>query len=232
MNVTANQRPRMKQPNGSLSVGFLYDDTLDSSDGVSQYVKTLGAWLSKRGHKVSYLVGETESLEWAGGKIFSLSKNLRMRWAGNRMSISLIPEINKINRLMKADKFDVLHVQVPYSPFMSQLVINRAAPSTAVIGTVHVFPSGWLSRFGSKLLRIIYAKSLKRFDSMLSVSSAAQLYAKEEFNIDTFVSPNVINLKAFKSKPVRESGYGRKIVFLGRLVKRKGCDHLIKSFQQ
>ena len=88
----------MKQPNGSLSVGFLYDDTLDSSDGVSQYVKTLGAWLSKRGHKVSYLVGETESLEWAGGKIFSLSKNLRMRWAGNRMSISLIPEINKINR--------------------------------------------------------------------------------------------------------------------------------------
>src|SRR3989344_3063570 len=110
MNVTENQRPRMKQPNGSLSVGFLYDDTLDSSDGVAQYVKTLGAWLQKRGHEVSYLVGETKSSEWADGKIFSLSKNLHIKWAGNRLSIPLIPRRNKINRVIKANKFDVLHV--------------------------------------------------------------------------------------------------------------------------
>src|SRR3989344_7958692 len=48
-----------------LSVGFLYDDTLDSFDGVAQYVKTLGAWLSSQGHHVCYLVGQTKITNWS-----------------------------------------------------------------------------------------------------------------------------------------------------------------------
>ena len=131
---------------------------------------------------------------------------------------------------MSSVKFDILHVQAPYSPFMSQLVINRTQPSTAVVGTIHVFPSGWLSVVGSKLLRRVYGKSLKRFDLMLSVSAAAQLYAKEAFRIDTQVSPNVVNLVALKSSSKHRPKDGRKIVFLGRLVERKGCEYLLRAF--
>ena len=132
---------------------------------------------------------------------------------------------------MRSKKFDVLHVQVPYSPFMARLVINRAQPSTAVVGTVHVFPSGWLSRTGSKFLRRIYGKSLRRFDMMFSVSSAARLYAKEEFKTDSHISPNVVKLADFKSGSKERSADGRRIVFLGRLVERKGCGYLIKAFK-
>ncbi|MBI4033875.1 glycosyltransferase family 4 protein [Candidatus Saccharibacteria bacterium] len=219
-------------PKDFLSVGFLYDDTLDSNDGVTQYVKTLGGWLSGRGHSVSYLVGETKTASWHGGKIYSLSKNLAVSWGGNRLSIPLIPKKRQIARVTEANAFDVIHVQVPYSPLMSQLVINRVCPETALIGTVHVFPSGWLSKTGSKLLRLLYGKSLKRFDEMLSVSGAAQSYAKEALKSDSQVIPNVVDVSVFKKQSSHNSGKSKKIVFLGRLVKRKGCKYLLLAFAQ
>lgn len=187
--------------------------------------------MSSQGHSVSYLVGESKISGWQNGRVYSLSKNLRLSWAGNRLSISLIPRYKKIKQVIQARKFDVIHVQVPYSPFMSQLVINRASTRTAVVGTVHVFPSGWLSEIGSKLLRLIYGRSLKRFDEILSVSSAAQTYAKESFNQSTRVIPNAVDLSALMGVAEHNGSEVKKIVFLGRLVDRKGCEYLLRAFK-
>jgi phosphatidylinositol alpha-mannosyltransferase len=64
---------------------------------------------------------------------------------------------------------------------------------------------------------------------MLSVSAAAQTYAKQSFGIDTIISPNVISIRDFHLRqPVVEKG--KRIIFLGRLVERKGCLQLIKAF--
>lgn len=221
----------MKQPKDQLSIGFLYDDTLDKFDGVSQYVKTLGSWLSSRGHQVSYLVGETNSTDWRGGAVYSLSKNLNVAWGGNRLSVPIVPNIKAINRLLASKKFDVLHVQVPYSPLMSQLVINRIGADTAVVGTVHIFTSGRLSLAGSKMLKIIYGRSLKRFDKFLSVSPAAQKYAAEALKQKSQISPNVIDLKRIKRANKQKKGQAKSIVFLGRLVERKGCAYLLQAFK-
>jgi phosphatidylinositol alpha-mannosyltransferase len=220
----------MKQPKSRLSIGFLYDDTLDSSAGVAQYVKTLGSWLDGRGHKVSYLTGETKLHRWGGGNVYSLSKNLSLSWGGNRLSIPLIPHRDRINEVVRNHKFDVLHVQVPYSPLMSQRVINRANSDTAVVGTAHIFTSSPLSKTGSKLLKHIYGRSLRRFDRMLCVSSAAQKYAKETLGLNAEISPNVVNLSNFKRPTKPRSSGPKSIVFLGRLVERKGCEYLLRAF--
>jgi phosphatidylinositol alpha-mannosyltransferase len=50
--------------NAKLKIGFVFDDTLDSFDGVAQYVKTLGSWFSSQGYEVRYLVGQTKMSEW------------------------------------------------------------------------------------------------------------------------------------------------------------------------
>ena len=44
-----------------LKIGFLLDTSLDPNDGVQQYVLALGEWLTKEGHDVSYIVGETKT---------------------------------------------------------------------------------------------------------------------------------------------------------------------------
>src|SRR5437763_979954 len=101
----------MEKNRTDLSVAFLFDDTLDSSDGVAQYIKTLGSWLAKNGHKVTYLVGESKTSVWAGGRVFSLSRNLKLAWGGNRLSMSLIADKKAINRVLLDNDFNVIHVQ-------------------------------------------------------------------------------------------------------------------------
>ena len=220
----------MARRNEKISVGFLFDDTLDSNDGVAQYVKNVGAWLSSHGHSVSYIVGETKLHEWAGGEVISGAHNLKIRWGGNRLSMPIWPDKSKIKTALRSKKFDVLHVQMPYSPMMSQYVIKNAPADTAVVGTFHVFPANELAVVGSRLLRLIYGKSLRRIGEVVSVSSAAEAFAKKGFKLNTFISSNVVDLKKFEVDSANINKRPR-IVFLGRLVKRKGCLQLLKAFK-
>jgi phosphatidylinositol alpha-mannosyltransferase len=211
-----------------LKIGFVFDDTLDSYDGVAQYVKTLGEWLSSKGHSVCYLVGETKMIEWSGGKVYSLSKNKKVSFNGNQARIPLITNKRKIKNVLEKEQFDILHVQVPYSPFMAQKVIKQAGPSVAIIGTFHVAPGSVLSSVGGHILRMVYRSSLKRFDKMLSVSPAAAKYAESAFHLNTEILPNVVDIKRFSVSQTKNNS--NDILFFGRLVKRKGAKELIEAF--
>jgi phosphatidylinositol alpha-mannosyltransferase len=70
-----------------LTIGFVFDDSLDKPDGVQQYVLTLGDWMKKQGHSVHYLVGATTRDDIAN--VHSLSRNMRVAFNGNRMSVPL-----------------------------------------------------------------------------------------------------------------------------------------------
>src|SRR5258707_5146741 len=52
-------------------------------------------------------------------------------------------------------ELDVLHVQLPYSPFMGERVLLAAGPQTAVVGTFHTLPEGrlasWRDRKSTRL---------------------------------------------------------------------------------
>lgn len=215
--------------NRNLSVGLVFDDSLDRPDGVSQYVKTLGAWLSRQGYDVSYLVGETKIKTWAGGKVYSLSKNQVVNFNGNKLSMPLPGNSRAIKKLLNDQRFDVLHVMVPYSPFMAARVIKYASKQTAVIGTFHIFPSGIMSEAGSRLLRLVLSNSWRRFYEIVSVSQATADFARTHYRIKTSVVPNPVDIAAFKTSKVED--HKNEIIFLGRLVKRKGASYLIDAFE-
>lgn len=219
----------MSKNDTKLSIGFLFDDTLDSSDGVAQQVKTLGSWFTQNGHHVVYLCGDSKLKDWAGGKVYSLSRNIKIRFNGNRLSIPLLSRARDIKHVLEAEKLDVIHVQMPYSPLMSQRVIRRARRTAGVVATFHILPSGNLVRLGSRLLRLVQWRSLKQLDAIISVGSAASDFAKHYFAVESKVIPNMVDLDKFKIKTKTESTKDQ-IVFLGRLVERKGCKQLIKAF--
>lgn len=213
-----------------MKIGFVVDDTLDKPDGVQQYVMTLGAWLSDQGHEVRYLVGESRRTDISG--IYSLAKNVKVIFNGNRLSIPLPVNKKAIKRVLDEEQFDVLHVQVPYSPFFAAKVIQLASPTTKIVGTFHILPYGRLSSAGTWLLGRWLRGSLRKFSTHLAVSAPAAQFARKTFGIDCEISPNSVSLNIFRPKGSTSPKDHLEIMFLGRLVPRKGCQQLLEAVSQ
>src|SRR6185369_17609889 len=92
-----------------MKIGLVLDDTLDTPDGVQQYVVRVGSWLAAHGHDVHYLVGHTTRHDVQN--VHSLSRNLRVKFNGNRMSMPLPASPRRLRAFFATQKFDVLHVQ-------------------------------------------------------------------------------------------------------------------------
>ena len=211
-----------------LKIALVFDDTLDKPDGVQQYVLTVGKWLAAEGHDVHYIVGETKRRDLPN--VHSLARNMKVRFNGNRMSIPLPVSRRNIRALLAHEKFDVLHVQVPYSPQLAARVILAAPRTAAVVGTFHILPQSGLVRAGNRALGLYLHRSLKRFDRMMAVSVAAKGFAKDFYGLKCEVVPNTIDLKPFfAGKPFPKYKGKPTIVFLGRLVERKGCQYLLQA---
>ncbi len=212
-----------------LKIGLVLDSGLDKPDGVQQYVLALGEWLRGQGHDVHYLVGQTRRQDIQG--VHSLSRSVKIRFNGNDGSIPIMAGKAKLRNFLASEKFDVLHVQMPHHPLLAQRIIMAADKRTAVIGTFHIAPYSRVVTIGNRALGLWLRPSLRRFDKIISVSSAAAGFADQTFGIKTEVLPNVIDYRRFhNAKPFAEYDNGTlTILFLGRLVPRKGCRLLLQA---
>lgn len=213
-----------------LKIGFVLDDSLDSTDGVQQYVLTLGEWLGSQGHEVHYLVGETKRTDIS--YVHSLSQNLKVMFNGNRLSIPLPTRKRQLAKLLAEEKFDVLHVQMPYSPLLAGRIITLAPKKTAVVGTFHILPHSRFVSVCSRLLALVEHRTLKRFNVVFAVSAAAQTFASKSFKVAAAVLPNVIDVNRFataEALPQLKNPQALTVLFLGRLVPRKGCRTLLEA---
>ncbi len=223
MKNSTNHEPKIEQSQTPLKVGLVLDDSLDRNDGVQQYVRSLGGWLSAQGHTVHYLCGQSRS---QAKTIHSLSRNVGVRFNGNRLTIPLSARSSTIKTLLAKEKYDILHIQMPYSPVMAGKIIKLASTETAIIGTFHILPFGWLQELANKTLAVAQKRQLRRFDAICSVSASAQQFAKSHYGLVSSVIPNMIDTKRMQTviQP-----HPKRIVYLGRLVHRKGCAQLLKA---
>lgn len=214
-----------------MKIAFVFDDTLDNPDGIQQYMFSLADYYTSQGHEVHYLAGQTARTDIPN--VHSLSRNIKVQFNGNRLSIPLWGSTKRIKQVLAAEKFDVLHVQVPYHPLMAGRIIKAAPAATSVVGTFHIAPYSALATAGSWLLGkwSSWSGSLGRFNGMVSVSPAAADLARRTFGLNTEVVPNVFDYDRFhEAKPLPQYDDDiRTILFLGRLVKRKGCMTLLQA---
>lgn len=217
-------------PARRLKIGFVLDDSLDYPDGVQQYVVTVGEWLRHQGHDVYYLVSSTHRRDLVN--VYPLAENVGVNFNGNYLRTPLPAPKLLIQTLLDAEQFDILHVQMPFSPLLAGRIISSADPKTVIVGTFHIVPRTWLASLLSYLLGVWTRDSLARFGAIMSVSEPAQTYASRVFRIASTVMRNPVKLEVFRGVTPRKPDDNKlEILFLGRLVPRKGCIYLLEALE-
>lgn len=209
-----------------LKIAFVLDDTLDSTDGIQQYMLTLSGWLEKRGHTVHYIVGETHRTDLA--RVHSMTRNLKVKFNGNGMSMPMPVESKLVRDTLREIKPDIIHVQVPYSPFMAGMVLRQLNPNQVAIGTFHILPYGRFVTLANHALSLLTHGTDRRFDGVMAVSEPAAAFARRIYKFEPVVVPNPIDVARFSAGVAATHAVPR-IVFLGRLVERKGAQKLLTA---
>ncbi len=211
-----------------MKIAVVLDTDLDQPDGVQQCVLMLNQWLSAQGHEVHYIVGETKRTDLAN--LHAVARNISVRFNGNRLTMPLPTSKQKLQRLLDDINPDVVHVHVPYSPFMGAKAIKAAPDTAGIVGTFHVLPYGFAARYGTKLLGIWLHSSLKRFNAIYAGTPAAATFASWSMGLSVGTLPHAVTIDHFKAARTNRTPGGKlKIVFLGRLVQRKGALQLVKA---
>jgi phosphatidylinositol alpha-mannosyltransferase len=211
-----------------MKIAVILDTDLDQSDGVQQCVLILNTWLIAQGHEVHYVVGETKRTDLPN--LHVAARNVLVKFNGNRMTIPLPASKRKIKALMNEIQPDVLHVHTPYSPFMGAKAILASSTRTGVVGTFHVLPYGRVARYGTRLLGMWLRPSLKRFSALYAGTPVAAEFARWSMHIPSDTIPHSVAVSQFKvAKPAARADGRLQVVFLGRLVQRKGALQLVKA---
>ena len=213
----------------ALTIGFVFDDTLDALDGVQQHIITIGTELVRRGHDVHYLVGETHHSPVP--QIVSLARNVMVSFNGNRMRIPLPVRKREIRAALAHNNYDILHIQAPYSPLFGGRVLECAPQSTGVVATYHIAPIDRRARYGGRALGLVNAHSHRRVDEVIAVSQVAAQYAQFTAHTHGTIIANPVNVEKFATaahRATRDAAHPH-IVFLGRLVPRKGAQLLLDA---
>lgn len=221
-----------KLPAKKLKVGLAFDDSLDRPDGVQQQLALLGQWLGKQGCQVRYLAGQTTAQEVSGHPVYSLSRNLKVSANQNRLSLPLPVRRATVEAVFDKESFDVVHITLPFSPFLGRQVVRTALKrGIPLIGTFHTFPASRWQLRGSYLYGLWLRTYLKRFRVLTSVSPPTQDYARGSFAVETAVIPNFVDLKRFASGKPRQAirREQQTVLYLTRLVERKGPHHLLEA---
>lgn len=213
----------------ALTIGFVFDDTLDALDGVQQHIITIGTELVRRGHDVHYLVGETHHSPVP--QTVSLARNVMVSFNGNRMRIPLPVRKREIRAALAHNNYDILHIQAPYSPLFGGRVLQCAPQSTGVVATYHIAPIDRRARYGGRALGLVNAHSHRRVDEVIAVSQVAAQYAQFTAHTHGTIIANPVNVEKFATaahRATRDAAHPH-IVFLGRLVPRKGAQLLLDA---
>lgn len=213
-----------------LTIGYVLDDTLDKPDGVQQAMIAIGEQMRARGHEVHYIVADTERTDLHN--IHSVARFWSLRFNGNSVRTPLGVTYRRVRQLFQEVPFDVLHIQMPYSPLLAGRIVKLAPPDVKVYGTFHILPYGLLSRLGTKLLGMLLWRSKRRFTAAYAVSPPALAFMKQAFGLSGNVLPNPVDYDFFHAGgqvPKKTAKY--RLVFVGRFEERKGVRQLVAAFE-
>ena len=199
----------------------------DMPGGVQTHVRSLAQTLVERGHEVAVIAPRARPRR-AGGSTFETFATGRPVPVPAKGSIApsafglgaRSAEIAALERF----KPDVIHAHEPLVPSVSMFAL--ASDAAPVVATFHA--STEASR-GYQLARPVLERFLARAKVRTVVSDAARRLVERYFPGEYALTPNGVDRERFVSAPPADLGGGKKVLFLGRIERRKGLEVLIRA---
>lgn len=211
-----------------LRIGYLFDGHLRPSEGVPAYVADVGGYMVQQDHEVHYVAGGSD------GELqpfTALGRTARFGVNGNQVDLALPVSARRAEELVDSVDPDIFHLQMPHNPLGTGRVLHRAGLDVPAIATFHVLPNSRPVEFAMAAMAKVTARTNRRINCMISNSSATQGFLHRVYGLDSVLIPNPVDLDKFQTgQKLPEYDDGRtNIVFLGRLVERKGAQYLLDA---
>ncbi len=217
-----------------MRIGIVSQSYYPRYGGVTEHVHNTAVELRRRGHDVTIITGR-----------FRDRRETEPTTGVERVGINILVPFNQafvdltvgfglrrqMRRLLRAGRFDLLHIHNPNAPTLPLLAIEEARCVT--VGTFH--STGGRS-FLQDTFREWLGGSVARLDARIAVSRTAEASARLYYPGEYQIIPNGVDVERFRPDlapferwrdPARVN-----ILFVGRLDPRKGLHHLIAAMPQ
>ncbi|MGE5264699.1 MAG: glycosyltransferase family 4 protein [Acidobacteriota bacterium] len=199
--------------------------------GVTEHIAALDKHFRALGHDTRIIAASTTDEDILGDHVIKVSGAVSpVPFSGSTARITLSPQVyRRVKKILKDEKFDVVHVHEPGVPVLSLVVLRHSHALN--VGTFHAYrESNALYEYGGPLVKRIF----NRLDGRIFVSEAVREYITRYFPGDYVILPNGIDCARFSApdiQPIERFSDGRpNILYVGRMDKRKGFRHLLRAY--
>ena len=216
-----------------LKIGILSQAYHPAVGGVTEHVDATAHALRARGHEVAVITSrfseaESRGLTGNGYPVHRIGRNFAVTYNGAENNLTIGFGLRgKLEQLLDRERFDLLHLHCPVSPFLPLLALRIA--KQPVVGTFH---STVMSDLAFRLFRRALLPSYRRIDRTLAVSEEARTCVLRHFPGPVEVLPNGVNLERFRPGLPRLARFDDgtpNILFVGRHDPRKGLPELMSA---
>ena len=203
--------------------------------GVVNHILALDNQFTKMGHEVRIIAPASKSAPNSDDRLVPIGRPRPVPVRGTTIRISLSLRLaSKIKEVLAKEKFDVIHLHEPFMPMLCTAVL-RFSDNSANIGTFHACHGSPGYNFGWPISKMMLHRRRRKLIGKIAVSKPAMEFASKYVPGYYNIIPNGIDLEHFSPDvtPIDRFCDGKiNILFVGRLEKRKGLDHLLKAYQQ
>jgi phosphatidyl-myo-inositol alpha-mannosyltransferase len=199
----------------------------DRFGGVQSHIRALSSALRARDHDVlivAPLAGRANGVGSEDGVAFA-GRSVGIPANGSVAPIAFGPRaVTAVRRALHSFRPQVLHLHEPLIPSLSLLaLIDECAPS---VGTFHVATEG---SWGYKAARPALQRLADRLNVRTAVSDQARALIARYFPGEYVLTPNGVDTERFSSARPMDLGPGKKVLFFGRIERRKGLEVLLQA---
>lgn len=199
--------------------------------GVTEHILQLDREFQRRGHDTRIIAASSTDDETLQDNLIKVSGTVSsFPFSGSNVRVTISPQVyQRIKKILKQEQFDVVHAHEPAAPPLCPIVIHH---SRAVnIGTFHAYRE---TNTAYQITRPLLTPLYNKLDGRIFVSQAVRDFTLAQFEGDYRVIPNGIDIERFapqNTRPIERFNDGRpNILYVGRLDKRKGFEHLMHAF--